>query len=669
MNDDRLFTIDTIHIPKRESVTSWATKNHYLKRTASYLKYDRYAYMVEPTDATGQIDSVWGVCICCPSQCSKTTAMMNFCGWMCKYDRANTLVILDTAQQAVNLSKNRLRPFLREICHIHNDQTAFDNLDKSNSAVNISLGTGANLILGSAKSASTLCSTPVKFLLLDETDRYPLDLQGEGDPISLALQRQMTYRGMALFTSTPTTQEDSRIWKQFQLGTMEVWSVRCPTCSQPFSLKWKDIDWSDPENPTCTCPSCGEVWTEADVILMEHLYVQTNDNPQRDKYGRILRSFSINGLLVPQYDWKSLREYERAAMTTSEAALQSFFNTRLGETYTPPNEVKIEAQDLFRDCSERYRDECIPDDIDFVCAGCDTHDSGLYVLLMGFSSDLSRAYGLTYHFLPGDPNEPQVWAEFDALVSRKFVRTDGVTLMPAFAFADAGGHRANAIFLQTLRTPRLKPCKGYASSGSSTLVDPLIRRLFNMKFTNGVKGVCEVVEVGTNSAKDTILQMMKFTIAGDKRLIFPRKKCFDINFFRGLTSEVRVGTKWIAPRSGHTLNEPLDCLVYALACATYYKERYYDTRKDKEAVYRDLPLERTMEEMKDVMKDEAVPAKHTKAAKKKSTAAKKTKKKEAEVPVPDAPKVEKAVDSQKAGKAPKAPEADVDAPKKKFKHL
>jgi phage terminase large subunit GpA-like protein len=665
MNDDRLFSIPIIHIKKRETVSSWAMKNHYLKRTASYFNFKKHPFMKDPTDAMGDIANTWGVVISCPAQTGKTSAILNFIGWMAAYDRANTMLILDTSTQAINLSKNRLKPFIRDICGVHNDQLEFNNPDKSNSSVNISLGTGANLILGSAKSASTLCSTPSKYVILDEVDRY-VEIPHEGDPLALAHQRQLSYRGMTIYTSTPTTAEDSRIWKQFQLGTMEVWSVRCPTCSNPFSLTWKDIDWSEPERPVCHCPSCGEVWTEADIILMDHLYVQQNETPQTDKYGRILRSFSINGLLCHnQYTWQSLREYERSAMQVGESAMQSFRNTRLGECYTPPNEIHIEASDLFRDCSEKYKDDCIPDDIDFITCGVDTHDNGLYAIVMGWSSDLSRAYGLTYHFLPGDPNDGQVWAEFDALVSRKFVRTDGVTLMPAFTFADCGGHRANAIFLQTLRTPRLKPCKGYASSGSGNLVDPLIRRLFQMNFTNGVKGKCEIVEVGANSAKDTILQMEKFTLAGDKRLIFPRKKCFDLNFFRGLTSEVRVGSKWIAPKSGHTLNEPLDCLVYALACASYYKDRYYDTRRDKEAVYRDdKTLERNMSS-EEIMKDEAVPVKYTK--KKKSSA-----KKKKEHEVSDAPKaekvekaVEKVVDSQKVGKAPEAPEA----PKKKFKHL
>lgn len=657
MNDDRFYTIDTIRIPKRTTVCEWAQAHHYLKRTASYFRYDKYPFMVEPTNAMGDISTTWGVVIQCPSQTSKTTACMNFLGWMCEYDRQNTMVILDTANQAVNLSKNRLKPFLRDICHIHNDEQAITNPDKSNSSVNISLGTGANLILGSAKSASTLCSYPSKYVILDEIDRYPTALEGEGDPISLAMQRQMTYRGLTLFTSTPTTVEDSRIHKQWLLGTMEVWSVRCPSCGKLFSPTWKDIDWTDENVPTTHCPNCGELWTEADIICMEHAYAQLNDNPQTDKYRRILRSFSINGLLChAQYTWHSLREYERAALQIGEAAVASFRNTRLGECYTSPTEIRIDHVELFRACGMRYDDSCIPEDIDFITVGIDTHETGLYMLIMGWTLDLQYAYGLSYHFLAGDPDEAAVWQQLVEQMNRKFVRADGVTLMPAFAFADVGGHRGNAVMTNSLLNPRLKPCKGFASSGNSTQIDPLVRRSFSMNFTNGIKGKCEIVEVGVTAGKDALLQMEKLTLAGEKHLAFNHKQCFDLAFFKSLTSEIRIGSRWVAPQKGAQYNEAMDCAVYSMACARYYYDNYYATGKDKEVVYRSQPKEQT-EMKKKIEQDEAVEPKTI--AKEKAKRGRKAKQEVEEI------KNEKTAEKVLENSA----EPKVEQPVKKFKHL
>ena len=191
MPDDRLYRLDGIIIPKKESVTEWTVKNHYLKRTGSYLSYKKYPYMLAPTDSMGRLHDTFEVVIMCPAQASKTTAIMNFIGWSLKYQRENILMILDNANNAQKLAKNRVKPFLMDVCHLLDDTERQQSADKSNSAVNITLASGVNLMLGSAKSASDLCSQPCAFVLLDEVDRY-VELSGEGDPVTLASARTKT---------------------------------------------------------------------------------------------------------------------------------------------------------------------------------------------------------------------------------------------------------------------------------------------------------------------------------------------------------------------------------------------------------------------------------------------------------------------------------------------
>jgi phage terminase large subunit GpA-like protein len=51
------------------------------------------------------------------------------------------------------------------------------------------------LVMTGANSAVGLRSMPVRYLFLDEVDGYPLDVEGEGDAISLAEARTRTLRG------------------------------------------------------------------------------------------------------------------------------------------------------------------------------------------------------------------------------------------------------------------------------------------------------------------------------------------------------------------------------------------------------------------------------------------------------------------------------------------
>ena len=591
MTDDRLYRLDGIIIPKKESVTEWTVKNHYLKRTGTFLSYKKYPFMLAPTDSMGRLHDTFEVVIMCPAQASKTTAIMNFIGWSLKYQRENILVILDNANNAQKLAKNRVKPFLMDVCHLLDDTERQQSADKSNSAVNIALASGVNLMLGSAKSASDLCSQPCAFVLLDEVDRY-VELSGEGDPVTLASARTKTYRNsMIVCTSTPTVKDDSRIMSQWKLGTAERWGVICPTCQHFFSPLWKDIDWSDPENPTTACPTCGEVWAESDIISMEHKYEQTNPSPIHDEYGRIMRSYAINGLLMhDQTTWKALKQLEIAAIQTSESAIQSFFNTRLGEVYERPSEMRIDPDILSRCASCRYDDQSLPSDILSIVISSDTHDDCLYVLTAGFSSDGERAYLIRYDILMGDPDDKHVWAQYDRLMCEVYKTEDGRYLRPIFACGDLGGHRSRSVALYSLRNPRFRCVRGYRAPnlGQSTCVDPLLNRVSPYKLVEGVKTTVPVQYVGVSGAKDRLNKWQRLTIAGEQHIFAPSvKKCFDLDFWKGMTIEIRdnVG-RWVCPYTpsgkGHMANEPTDLMVYSMAAFEMWKTQYYLTCKDRE---------------------------------------------------------------------------------------
>lgn len=590
-DDDRLYRLDGIIIPKKDSVTEWTVKNHYLKRTGTFLSYKKYPFMLAPTDSMGRLHDTFEVVIMCPAQASKTTAIMNFIGWSLKYQRENILVILDNANNAQKLAKNRVKPFLMDVCHLLDDTERQQSADKSNSAVNIALASGVNLMLGSAKSASDLCSQPCAFVLLDEVDRY-VELSGEGDPVTLASARTKTYRNsMIVCTSTPTVKDDSRIMSQWKLGTAERWGVICPTCQHFFSPLWKDIDWADPDKPTTACPTCGEVWAETDIIGMEHKYEQTNPSPIHDEYGRIMRSYAINGLLMhDQTTWKALKQLEIAAIQTSESAIQSFYNTRLGEVYERPSEMRIDPDILSRCASCRYDDQSLPSDILAIVISSDTHDDCLYLLTAGFSSDGERVYLIRYDILMGDPDDKHVWAQYDRLMCEVYKTEDGRYLRPIFACGDLGGHRSRSVALYSLRNPRFRCVRGYRAPnlGQSTCVDPLLNRVSPYKLTEGVKTTVPVQYVGVSGAKDRLNKWQKLTIAGEQHIFAPSvKKCFDLDFWKGMTIEIRdnVG-RWVCPYTpsgkGHMANEPTDLMVYAMAAFEMWKTQYYLTCKDRE---------------------------------------------------------------------------------------
>lgn len=501
-----------------------------------------------------------------------TETLINMLGWIVEYDRANTLLIMDTKTSGIALSKNRIRPFLRDVCGLDYSKTASskgkDN-DHSMNAVDLGIGRGANVKIGSSRCAGDLCSTPVKYLLMDELDRWQQEIRGEGDPISLAFQRQLRFRGMTVMCSTPTL-EDGRINKYFKQGTCETWCAVCK-CGAFMPCRWSDIDWSDPKEPTIACKECGQVYTETDIKGLDHEYSPpANAEPFKDNFGRIWRSFEVFGTLCHSfYSWKSLRDYEIQALKTGEASYQSFVNTRLAEVYKPRDELSVELPALMRECRDDYSPYDLPVEVDFLCAGIDTHDNCLFVEVVGFSKDGREHWGVEYFVAPYDlQSQGGIRDCLEMLATKAYARVDGVELKIALSFIDSGGHRTNEVYTMAARSSRMMAIKGVASSQDKQ--DPLIRKLSKVSLNGNVKGKTHLLVLGVNAGKDALFDMEVRTITGDRCLHYWAGGGYDKTYFAGLLSEKKVGGKWIAPQRGSTPNEPLDCRVYAMAAAEYY---------------------------------------------------------------------------------------------------
>lgn len=348
-------------------------------------------------------------------------------------------------------------------------------------------------------------------------------------------------------------------------------------------VRYDDIDFTG-DAPTYACPKCGSVWCEAQIRAMEHRYSEPqNPHPATDRFGRVLRSYEIFGTLCHEfYTWEYLKELEIAALQLGDASYQSFRNTRLAEVYRPKDEIEIEAPALMRCAMSDYSPDCIPRDVAFIVCGMDTHDNALYCETVGVSADLKTWYGLDYRVLPGNPDESAVWEAYKSeILERPYTRDDGVVMRPVLCFCDSGGHRTNAVYLHSFRDRRFIPIKGFVSNSTGrTAQDPLLGAQKKMRMNAGVKGLCTVQFIGVNAGKDAIADLAIVTVAGENRLQYARGCGYSLEYFRGLTSEKKIGGKWIAPRGGKTDNEPLDCRVYAMAAAKFYHDRYFSRGLD-----------------------------------------------------------------------------------------
>lgn len=580
MDESRLYAIQILQRKPLVDVPTWAETHHYLKSTSQMYSYEPTPFFKEPCHYMSDLSGTSCVLIKTPAQCGKSLSILNFIGWMAEYYPSNTLMVLDSKNQGVKLSSNRIRPFLREICGINNPNNSRNkNPDKSNSVVNIGLKSGANLFIASAKSASDSKSTPARFVLLDEVDAYPDDINGEGNPITLFTQRTKRFRGMIVMTSTPTT-EEGNITANWKLGTAQTWGVVCE-CGAWMPVRYDDIDYTN-STPTIHCPHCGLVFSENDVKNLKHCYnAPTNNTPLKDDFQRIRRSFEITAPLCHSFvSWDSLKQQELAALALGESSYKSFKNTVLGETYTPRDEIEIDNLELARRCQDTVDPDFLPEDVVGITLGVDTHDNCLYAFTAAFSEDAKQIYGLDYTILVGDPDKDDVWVALKDRMDHVYTRVDGLELRPSFCCIDSGGHKTNSVYRCTYREPRMLPVKGYVSDKKNA-VDPLIGQLKKIRMNAGIKASTKLLFLGVNAGKDALQNLVILTMSGDKCLHYPKGHGFDVDYYKGLLSEKKIEGKWRA-KSSHINNEPLDTFVYSLAAFMYWRDKYFKVGKDTE---------------------------------------------------------------------------------------
>ena len=216
--------------PERLTVSQFAEKNVVLQEGAcrgQRFSYRNRPYFLDPSNSLGNDSSICRVVVVSPVQLGKTSMFLNYLFYTITYKPDNFLVILDSAKTAEKLMKVRIRPFLQTQVKLESLQKGVQtDYQKSASSTNISLSAGKSIVMGSARSASDLCSFTCRYLIADEVSRFPAFIDKEGDPVTLALQRTETYtHSMALFTSTPTTEDCTqtiplRNYLQWQKGLL-----------------------------------------------------------------------------------------------------------------------------------------------------------------------------------------------------------------------------------------------------------------------------------------------------------------------------------------------------------------------------------------------------------------------------------------------------------------
>jgi len=581
--------------PANVTVSQWADKNRMLSGKASSepgpWRTDRTPYLRQIMDDLSARSTVQEVVVMFAAQLGKSETGNNWLGYIIDNEPGPVMIVQPTTDMAKRFSRQRITPMLEETPALRRKVRENRSRDDANTTLMKDFAGGV-LVVSGANSAASLRSMPVRYLFLDEIDAYPLDVDGEGDPVALAEKRTSTFaRKKVLKVSTPTTKDFSRIESAYLQSNACTFHVACPHCGEhqalvwgsttPHGLRWDRAEDGSPLLGTvryvCQHNGC-EIREHEKPSMLASGYWQAGRDSARP--GR-MTGYHLNALYAPLgwVSWADLVQQFTEASTVAKngdiSKLKTFTNTVLAETWEEQGD-RTNTHDLIKrapDLPLRQVHWGM-----FVCTmGVDTQGDRLEAYVWAWGRGMERQL-VDRQIIYGDPGLPEgepgsPWSALTEYRRTPIQHVSGRTVVISATAVDSGGHHTQAVYEYARRHQHMHvlAVKGMSVSGKAILGKPSEQDVNwrGQKVKRGVK----LWPIGTDTAKAEIYGRLRNTEPGPGYVHISKNHHPDV--FEQITSE-RLVTRyvkgharldWVKPAGKR--NEALDCAVYALGCAHY----------------------------------------------------------------------------------------------------
>ncbi|MBR0317504.1 MAG: phage terminase large subunit family protein [Synergistaceae bacterium] len=504
------------------------------------------------------------------AQIGKTEILLNTIGFFIDQEPSPILVLQPTLEMGMSFSKDRLAPMIRDTLVLQEKIKDPRSRDSGNTLLHKKF-TGGHITIAGANSPASLASRPIRILLCDEVDRYPISAGTEGDPLSLAMKRtQNFWNRRIVWVSTPTILGISRIEKAYKLSSQEEWCIPCPTCGEYQPYSWEKISYKNLPAPVMTCSKCGAIHSEVEWKAGQEHGKWIAKNPDEKK----TRGFHVNAFASVWVSWKSLIEQYQEAFHNGEEELKVWWNTVLGLPFeNTDGAIEIEALESHR---EKYEAE-LPDGVLVLTCGVDTQDDRLECEVVGWGIG-HESWGIEYKIFYGDPGLGEVWQALDDFLLQTWNYKNGDKIGLSCVCIDSAGHFTDEVyrFCKTRARRNIFPIVGRGQEGLPSVSKP----------TRNNRRHVALFKLGVTTIKGTLFSRLKIEQHGAGYCHFPLDaknghRGYDSVYFKGLLSE-RMVVKRVRGRDTITWeirspglrNEPLDARVYATGALELFNPNF-----------------------------------------------------------------------------------------------
>lgn len=599
---------------------------------------DRAPYIIEPMNCLNsrEYDAVIFVG---PARTGKTIGLID--GWITYSivcDPSDFLLVQLTQEKASEHSRKRLDRMFR----CSPDLAKCLSPRKNDNNVHDKYFRAGNLLKIGWPSINVLSSSDYKYVALTDYDRWPEDIDGEGDGFSLASKRTTTFMsaGMTLVESSPgkdivdlkhtpkSTHEappTTGILSLYNRGDRRRFYWQCPDCSEYFEPSMANMvgyrDDSDfvkaSENARLQCPHCQALITPElkrelnikGVWLKEGQKINAKGEITGEPRKSRIASFWLEGPAAAYQTWSQLtykllnaeKEFE---LTGSEETLKAVINTDWGLPYLPRSALEQRRADELMERKEKAKKDTVPANCRFLIAAVDVQggeNRRFVVQVVGYGESGERwliaRYNISFtradengETKPIDPRIPEDWNILisDVLEKKYPLVYNENHFMPILAMAvDSGGEvgvtdNAYEFWRNCRRNGKSKQV--YLVKGDSTKRQKLITKSYPDNTTRSdrrasARGDVPLYLLQTDLLKDRINNALARETTGANYIHFP--EWIGEWFFNELTYEERgPDGKWRKPGKGNNEAFDLFCYAHAIAILRGYERIKWGDEKD-----------------------------------------------------------------------------------------
>lgn len=452
---------------------------------------------------------------------------------------------------------------------------------------------GGFLKLVGSNSPSSVKSTPVPRVIVEEPDDCNLNLRGQGDSIKLAEERVKTYaRPKIIIGGTPTVEGVSAVVAEMESSDKRMAMIPCGGCGEEHVLDFANLRCDEdpelnhpvfgakkPESAYYACPCCGAVWTDAE----KNRYVRRGRWVATAPF-RGIAGFYFNELMSPfpgsrmallMEKWiTALREQEKG----DAGPIIAFTNSSMGLPYAYKGEMP--SPDALQQRELDYAACTIPIGGLVLVAGIDIQHDRIEIIIRAYGRG-EESWLVQYIRLFGTPGlfEDQVWTDLDAILFKKYKSQRGYAIgLTAVSLDTSDGNTSDAAYKWVRSRQRkgiefVMAVKGSSQSETEIFSRPVPTKDTNRRNTKAAKYGLQVFMVGTSRAKDLLIgDRGRVSLEGAGPGRFHTYKDVTPEYYSQLLeSEVKAPVR---TSNGHIIrawqkktgrrNEVLDCEVYAL---------------------------------------------------------------------------------------------------------